>query len=86
MRKKFYFLVLRLHDKDAQIFSIFNHISLIGESKGALRLNSMGIVVFDEGENLKFIKSLISDIFDCMIPNLNAMQFLGPSPVKLIPH
>lgn len=32
--------------------------------------------------NLKFDKSWARAIFDCIKPNRNPMQFLGPSPVK----
>jgi hypothetical protein len=45
-------------------------MSYLGHSNGALGRNSIGIVVFAPGENLKFVKSLTKPIFVCISPNL----------------
>lgn len=58
-------------------------MSFLGQTSGALGENSIGIVVFDDGENLKFNKSLINPIFVCIRPNLNPTQLRGPSPVAI---
>lgn len=63
-------------------FSTCSHISYLGQSKGALGMSSIGIVVFEPGENLKFVKSLIRPIFVCINPNLKPIQLRGPSPVQ----
>lgn len=68
------------------IFSIFSHISYFGHNNGALGSSSIGIVVFEAVENLKFVKSLIKPIFVCINPNLKPIQLRGPSPVQLIPY
>lgn len=64
----------------ADNFSTRSHISLRGETMADRGENSIGIVVFEAGENLKWVKRLMRPILDCIKPNLKPMQFLGPSP------
>lgn len=60
--------------------SSLKNIPPAGLMTNELDSNLSGMVVFSEGTNLKLLKSVAKPTRVCINPNLNPMQFLGPSP------
>lgn len=61
-------------------FSIPRCIPPSGLRTGLLVENFIGLGVFSVGTNLKLLRIVASPTLDCISPNLNPMQSLGPFP------